>query len=45
MCAGCQDESNAWREMADAGLPLPGEEFEPCGQLFADGPLPADLPF
>jgi hypothetical protein len=45
MCEACQAEYDAWREMADAGLPLPGEEYEPCGQIYPDGPLPEDVPF
>jgi hypothetical protein len=44
-CPACQADYDAYREMADAGLPLPGEEYEPCGQLLQDGPLPDDMPF
>jgi hypothetical protein len=45
MCAACQAEYHAWREMADAGLPLPGEEYEPCGQPLTLAPLPDGMPF
>jgi hypothetical protein len=44
-CPACRAEYDAWREQIGAGLPLPGEEYEPCGQQFQDGPLPPDTPF
>jgi hypothetical protein len=45
MCEACQADYDLWLAQVDAQLPLPGEEFEPCGQMFVDGPLSADLPF
>jgi hypothetical protein len=45
MCPACQAEYLLYRERVDAGLPLPGEEYERCGQQFSDGPLPDDAPF
>lgn len=45
MCPACQAEYRAWREQMDAELPLPGTEYERCGQQFSDGPLPDDVPF
>jgi hypothetical protein len=34
MCPGCRAEYDAWLDST-----------VPCGQIYPDGPLPADVPF
>jgi len=45
LCPACRREFEHWLDQVNERLPRPGEEFEPCGRQFTDGPLPADMPF